>query len=72
MDKSQLIETIIKKIPDAECSFYGESCNLKLEVISAEFKGMKIIEQHKKVMSCFKDDFRSGLLHALSISTRVK
>ena len=72
MDKSQLIETIIKKMPDAECYFYGESCNLKLKVISAEFRDMKVIEQHKKVMSCFKDDFKSGLLHALSISTKAK
>ena len=67
----EIIKGIIKEnIPDAECSFEGDSCNLKLIITSNSFKGLKLLDQHKRVLELLKLKFQSGELHALSIETR--
>ena len=70
------MEDTIKKIieediPDAICLFEGNSCNLRLIVISSVFKEMSLINQHKKIMKLLEDKFQSGDLHALSLETRT-
>ena len=70
------MEEIIKKIitdniNDAECSFDGDSCNLRLVVSSNIFSSMPLIEQHKTVMRLLEDKFQSGELHALSLETKT-
>ena len=70
------MEEIIKKIitdniNDAECSFEGDSCNLRLVVRSNIFSSMPLIEQHKTVMRLLEDKFQSGELHALSLETKT-
>tara|TARA_B100001059_G_scaffold111130_1_gene111322 strand:+ start:2133 stop:2351 length:219 start_codon:yes stop_codon:yes gene_type:complete len=70
VDKSLIQEIILKRIPDAEFSFVGDSCNLKLVVSSSTFKGLPLIQQHKLVLNSLKDKFESGSLHALSLETK--
>jgi acid stress-induced BolA-like protein IbaG/YrbA len=53
------------------CSFEGDSCNLKLIVISSSFNGISLIEQHKMILNPLKEHFESGTLHALSIETKT-
>jgi len=70
------MEDIIKKIieeniPDAICLFEGDSCNLRLIVISSIFNEMSLINQHKKIMKLLEGKFQSGDLHALSLETRT-
>ena len=70
------MEDIIKKIieeniPDAICLFEGDSCNLRLIVISSIFEEMSLINQHKKIMKLLEGKFQSGDLHALSLETRT-
>tara|TARA_B100001250_G_scaffold379397_1_gene370041 strand:+ start:15 stop:230 length:216 start_codon:yes stop_codon:yes gene_type:complete len=70
------MEDIIKKIieedmPDAICLFEGDSCNLRLIVISSVFNEMSLINQHKKIMKLLEGKFQSGDLHALSLETRT-
>ena len=70
------MEEIIKKIikedmPDAICLFEGDSCNLRLIVISSVFNEMSLINQHKKIMKLLEGKFQSGDLHALSLETRT-
>ena len=69
--KSIIKEIITANIPDAECDFDGDSCNLRLIVSSSVFSEMPLIEQHKKVMKLLEDKFESGELHALSLETKV-
>ena len=64
-------EIIIENIPDAVCSFEGDSCNLKLIVISNTFKDIPLINQHRIIMKLLESRFQSGDLHALSLETRV-
>ena len=62
---------ILENIPDAICSFEGDSCNLRLIVISSVFTEMPLIDQHKKIMKLLEGKFQSGDLHALSLETRT-
>ena len=69
------MEDIIRKIieeniPDAICLFEGDSCNLRLIVISSIFNEMSLINQHRKIMKLLESKFQSGDLHALSLETR--
>ncbi len=69
--KELINNIILENIPDANCYFEGDSCNLKLIVSSAEFKGMSLLDQHKKVMKLLENKFESGELHALSLETKL-
>ena len=62
---------IVENIPDAICLFEGDSCNLRLIVISSAFNEMPLINQHKKIMKLLEGKFLSGDLHALSLETRT-
>jgi len=62
---------IVENIPDAICLFEGDSCNLRLIVISSIFNDMPLINQHKKIMKLLEGKFQSGELHALSLETRT-
>ena len=63
---------IVENIPDAICLFEGDSCNLRLIVISSIFNDMPLINQHKKIMKLLEGKFQSGELHALSLETRTR
>ena len=68
----EIIEQILlENIPDAVCKFYGDSCNLRLEVSSKTFANMPLIAQHKTVMKLLQKKFESGELHALSLETKI-
>ena len=72
MDKSLIKKIIEEAIPNSQCFFEGDSCNLKLMVVSSSFSGISLIKQHKMVLSPLKEHFESGTLHALSIETKTK
>ena len=69
--QEKIKKIIIANIPDAICTFEGDSCNLRLVVTSSTFKDMLLINQHRKVLKLLENDFQSGELHALSLETRV-
>ena len=67
MDLTQFLRS---KFPEAEISFDGEDCNSKVLIVSNEFEGLNTLQRHKLVMSVLKEQFQSGELHALSLSTK--
>ena len=71
MDKELIKDIISSEIPNSQCFFEGDSCNLKLIVISSSFNEISLIKQHKMVLSPLKEHFESGILHALSIETKT-
>jgi stress-induced morphogen len=70
-----VIETVKKSLPDAEVSIYdlGGGNHLRLEVVSKEFAGKPLIQQHKMVHDILDHQMenRGGFIHALSIKTSV-
>ncbi len=72
LNMKQTIEKILtENIPDVICKFYGDSCNLRLEVSSKMFADMSLIDQHKIVMKLLQNKFETGELHALSLETKI-
>ena len=69
--KEAIEQILMQNIPDAVCKFYGDSCNLRLEVSSKIFADMSLIDQHKTVMKLLQNKFESGELHALSLETKA-
>lgn len=48
----------------------GDPAYLTIEVISSEFAGKTLIQQHKMVYECLKDYLKERI-HALSIKTKL-
>jgi acid stress-induced BolA-like protein IbaG/YrbA len=71
VDKGLIKKIIEEAIPNSQCFFEGDSCNLKLMVISDFFNGISLIQQHKMVLNPLKEHFESGELHAISIETQI-
>jgi len=65
-----LTQFLRSKFPDADISFDGEDCNSKVLIVSNEFEGLNTLQRHKLIMSVLKEQFQSGELHALSLSTK--
>lgn len=49
--------------PDAETHF-------RVEIVSAEFAGKRLVQRHQMVYQLLADEFKAGL-HALSMSTKT-
>jgi len=58
------------KFPEAEISFDGEDCNSKVLIVSKQFEGLTSLQRHKLVLGVLKEQFQTGELHALSLSTK--
>ena len=59
------------QFPKADISFDGEDCNSKVLIISKEFEGLTTLKRHKLVLGALKDHFKTGELHALSLTTKA-
>jgi len=70
-----VIETVKKSIPDADVQLYdlGGGNHLRIEIVSREFAGKSLIQQHKWVHDILDGQMenRGGFIHALSIKTSV-
>jgi stress-induced morphogen len=49
----------------------GSETHFKVIVVSDAFKGMQLIEKHRSVQNCLKEELQSGV-HALSIVARTE
>ncbi len=58
------------KFPEAKISLEGEDCNSKVLIVSKQFEGLNSLQRHKLVLSVLKEQFQTGELHALSLSTK--
>lgn len=70
-----VIQTLKEALKDAEVSIYdlGGGNHLRVEVISSEFQGKSLINQHKMIHEILDHQMenRGGFIHALSIKTSV-
>jgi stress-induced morphogen len=76
MNNFQKIEKkIIESLPDAKVIVQdlGGGNHLRVEVVSSEFKGKSLINQHKIVYEILDSlmENKGGFIHALSIKTSI-
>jgi BolA protein len=71
MTKEEIIERVHSLYPDANVDATGEECNFELTVISEAFTDQNTLQRQKPILALFKEDIRSGAMHALSIKAKT-
>ncbi len=71
MNEQDIVARVRALIPDAVIDIAGEDCSFELYVISDSFTGQNTLQRQKPILALFKDDIRSGALHALSVKAKT-
>jgi len=70
------VKSLIKnKIPDADVTvtdLTGTQDHLGLEIVSDEFVGKRLIQQHQMIMDILKEELNANIIHAVQIKTMTK
>ena len=72
MDAADLKKRIAGALPDADIQIKdltGTGDHFEARIVSAEFKGKSMIDQHKLVYGPLQDLLKTGELHALALKT---
>lgn len=57
--------------PDAIIDIAGEDCSFEVYVITDEFSSMSRLNRQKSILSLFKNEIKTGKLHALSVKAKT-
>lgn len=75
MKPAQLEERIKSIYPNCEVKVVdttGSLDHFHVEVAATEFAGRTRIQQHQAILDLFRNEFKTGEVHALEIKTAVK
>ena len=68
--ENETVEALIQAgMPGCEVHVSGDGRHFEAQVISAEFEGKPLLQQHRMVKETVKAQLESDELHALSIKT---
>ena len=70
MDTEDIKTLILQSLPDAEVKVTGKNDHFSALVVSASFKGLSRIEQHKRVYAALGPHMGQEV-HALQLTTRI-
>ena len=71
MDEHEIIARITSRYPDAVIDISGADCSFEVFVISEQLADKSSLQRQKSLLDLFKDELKSGKLHALSIRART-
>ena len=71
MDEQDIIARIRSLYPDAAVDINGADCSFEVYVISEGLLGKSTLQRQRSILDLFKDELKSGKLHALSIKART-
>lgn len=71
MDEHEITARITALYPDALVDINGADCNFEVYVISEQLAGKNTLQRQRSLLDLFKDELKSGKLHALSIKART-
>ena len=71
MDEQDIIARIKSLYPDAAVDINGADCSFEVYVISEGLLGKSTLQRQRSILDLFKDELKSGKLHALSIKART-
>ena len=72
MITSNEVTLLIKQsIPDAQIDVkdLGGGDHLEVNVVSAKFNGLTLVQQHKLVYGALKNELKTETIHALALTT---
>ena len=64
---------ITQKLPDAQIDVkdLGGGDHLEVNVVSAKFSGLSLVQQHQLVYGALKNELRTETIHALALKTSI-
>ena len=64
---------IKQSLPDAliEVTDLGGGDHLEVNVVSAEFKGLSLVQQHQLIYGALKNELKTEIIHALALKTSI-
>ena len=64
---------IQKTLPDAliEVKDLGGGDHLEVQVVSAKFSGLSLVQQHQLVYGALKNELKTETIHALALKTTI-
>jgi acid stress-induced BolA-like protein IbaG/YrbA len=71
MTEEEMLARVHTLYPEAVIEVAGEECSFELTVIDEAFAAQNILQRQKPILALFKDDIRSGALHALSVKAKT-
>jgi len=71
MNENEIITRILSLYPDAAVDINGADCNFEVYVISEQLSGKSTLQRQQSLLDLFRNELRSGKLHALSIKART-
>ncbi|MCB1774921.1 MAG: BolA/IbaG family iron-sulfur metabolism protein [Gammaproteobacteria bacterium] len=71
MEEQAIIERIRTLHPDAVIDVAGEDCSFEVYVVSESFAGQGTLQRQKPILALFRDEIRSGALHALTVRAKT-
>ena len=74
MITAQEVTLLIKKtLPDAQIDVkdLGGGDHLEVNVVSAKFSGLSLVQQHQLVYGSLKNELKSETIHALALKTSI-
>ena len=74
MITAQEVTLLIRQtLPDAqiEVKDLGGGDHLELNVVSAKFSGLSLVQQHQLVYGALKNELRTETIHALALKTSL-
>ena len=74
MITTQEVKRLIKqKLPDAQINVkdLGGGDHLEVNVVSKEFSGLSLVQQHQLVYGALKNELKTETIHALALKTSI-
>ena len=71
MNEEDIVARITALYPDAIVDLNGADCSFEVYVISSAFKSLSTLQRQRSILDLFRDELKSGKLHALSIKART-
>ena len=74
MITAQEVTILIKlTLPDAQIDVkdLGGGNHLEVNVVSAQFSGLSLVQQHQIVYGALKNELRTEIIHALALKTSI-
>lgn len=71
MTADDIVQRIQSAYPDAQVVTNGADCSFSVTVTSSAFAGLSLIKRQQPVLALFRDEIRSGELHALSVKAQT-
>jgi acid stress-induced BolA-like protein IbaG/YrbA len=69
MNEEQIKQMIEAGIPGAQVRIGGDGRHFEAAIVSPEFTGKSMVQQHQMVYKALGDSFQTDAIHALSFKT---